>query len=222
MNFQSISLHLITVSHNPRNPARRLLVNLPGEAYKGEQYNPETTPLELARRLALSDDPADRAEYVRLLELYEWKSPADGIINPESLVALAESLRKKQIEPIMVRDFRSKGSDGEYHTRYGIVVGERRFLATCYLFAKYGEPNAIIASIASMTLAQAGDLAWEENRRRANMTDMEVARYFHAQVQESKGKVNPTTGRKVTVASIRRNSQPFIGSVSGSHPIECH
>ena len=165
--IRRIDLHDIITSHNPRCPARGLAEGLVAEGIT-------EPPLALVQRLALSDNAADRAEYVRLVEQYEGQ--------PQGLVELAESRRQKEIQPINLRAFRSavKGTEPvQYVQRYGIISGERRVLAAAYLYAKYGEACDIGAQVDQhITVQQAYDLAVAENLQRQNMTDMEIAHVF--------------------------------------------
>lgn len=195
----------ITVSHNPRNPARQLSVNLLGEGF------PEGTKiLDLVHKLALSDDPHDRERFVELMEKYEWRDPQTGDIDPESIVELAKSLLMRQIEPIMVRDFRvldraateANGSN-VYVTRYGLVVGERRTIATAYNYAKSGVPAVVRGVVVKLTVGDAEELAWAENRRRKQPTELEVGEYFHAQLERRRnGPPHPKTGKKWTMKQV--------------------
>ena len=114
-----VSLSQITTSHNPRRPCPVLQDSLTKEGY--ENY----TPLRLVHELALSDDAAKKAEFCRLIETYEGETVNDGIVN------LAKSRAGIELQPIVLRDFRSQ-KDGAYVTRYGVVCGERRVLAAAY------------------------------------------------------------------------------------------
>lgn len=206
-----LDLHLITVSHNPRNPIRHLSRNLQGEGF------PEgTTALDLVHTLALSEDLADRARFVKLMEKYEWLDPITDDIDPESLVEVANSIRDtRQIQPIMVRDFRTLDrvttatvGNNVYVTRYGLVVGERRTVAAAYNYAKYGTPAVIRGTVEKLTVAAAGELAWAENRRRKQPTALEVAEYFHTQLEEYRaGPVNPATGKRWTMKQVSEKLQ---------------
>lgn len=195
-----INLNDIHVTHNPRCPVRNLMANLGEETFKGEPFPENTRPLDLVRNLALSDNAEDRAEFVRLIEKHEWRD-ANGEIDPESVVELAASLAHCQIEPIMVRRYTAL-QDGVHQQRFGVIVGERRVIATAYNYAKHGIAPVVQGTIVRMTLESASTLAWEENRRRKAPSDMEVARYFHALLEERKGEINPETGRKWTMRQV--------------------
>jgi hypothetical protein len=196
--IRRVSLDSITISHNPRNPAPELIATLPELGYN--------TPIQFAQ-LGLSDDEKDRATYVRTLDKYE--SYADGI------VPLAESRRQKEIQPVLLRDFRSVAGvnpDGSkvYETRYGIVAGERRFLAAVYNFAKYGERRDIGADVRKLTVEQAVDLAFAENVMRRNPHRLEVGEFLHERRQEK----NSATNKNWTIAELaRRYNLPYQEAV---------
>lgn len=181
----SVALASITVSHNPRNPTQALSDALEKEGYA------DKTVLDLVHELALSDDAAKRAEFCRLLETYEGEAVPDGIVN------LAKSRANSEIQPILLRDFRSKDGDA-YVTRYGVVAGERRTLAAAYNFAKHGLPAVIGAVVRKLTVAEAYDLAVEENAQRRPMTALEYGRIFAGYRNE----INPATGKKWSLKEI--------------------
>ena len=165
-SIHRIDLHDITVTHNPRCPARGLARGLAEEGV-------EDSPIALVHRLALSDNPDDRAEFVRLVEKYES--------GPKGLVELAASRRKQELQPISLRSFRSQvaGTNPvEYVQRYGVVMGERRYLAAAYNYAKHGESCDIGSTFLRVTTDQAYDLAVAENLQRQDMSDVEIGEVF--------------------------------------------
>ena len=189
-----IPLNKIIVSHNPRCPASGLVENLEGEGF------PNITPLQLVHRLALSESADDRAVFVRLMEKYEWKK--DGEVDPESIVALAESRYKDgALQPIVVRRF-TNFENNQHIEKYGLVVGERRTLSQAYLHCKYDVKPEIVGTIVRMSVSDAIHLAWAENRHRKPPTLVETAEYFHAAWESRKGLVNPKTGRKWTIKQV--------------------
>jgi len=182
----TVSLRSITTSHNPRRPCAKLQDALAAEGY--ENYS----MLDLVHELALSDDPDKRAEFCRLIETYDGAEISDG------LVSLAKSRAENEIQPILLRDFRSKNKNDEYETRYGVVAGERRCLAAAYNYAKHGIEPSLGAQIRKLTVAEAYDLAVEENAQRRPMSDMEYGRIFAGYRSET----NPKTGKKWSLKEI--------------------
>lgn len=183
--IQSILLASITISHNPRRPCGLLQDNLAKEGY--ENY----TMLQLIHELALSDDSVKQAEYCRLIETY------DGDGQEKSIVSLAKSRAEMEIQPILLRDFRSQLA-GVYVTRYGIVAGERRCIAAAYNHAKLGLKPQIGATVRKLTVAQAFHKAVEENAQRREMNDIEFGRIFHNYRLE----INPATQTFWTLSEI--------------------
>jgi len=185
-SIDPIPLSAIFTSHNPRKPCANLQAALADEGYAGK------TLIQLVHTLALGDTE-QKAEFVRLVEKYE---NVDS--NEEScLVSLAASRAKREIQAILLRDFRSKVPTG-YETRYGIVAGERRFLAAAYNHAKHGLPAVIGAQVRKLTVVEAYDLAVAENLERRQMNDMDYARVFHGYRQET----NPATAKNWTLKEI--------------------
>lgn len=158
-----IDLVAITTSHNPRRPAPELQDALVDSEYDG------WTVIDLIQNLALSDDPAKKAEYVRLIETHE--SGSRGILE------LAGSRRKKELQSIQLRSFRVKDGD-EYFERYGVVVGERRLMAAAYNHAKHGDSATIGADSQKMTVDAAEDFAFDENMQRKDMTALEIGEWI--------------------------------------------
>ena len=192
----TISLSRITVSHNPRCP-------IPDLTQHGEELGyGEWMAMDYIHQLALSDDPADRATFCKLIETYE-NNPVDGI------TALAESRRIVEIQPINLRA--QHGSIAERN--YGVVSGERRLIAAAYNYAKHGDTAEIEALVSKITVADGIDMAWEENRRRRQPSLMETAAYFHERLAAVKGTKNEATGRNWTMkdvaAAIHEDYQEF-------------
>lgn len=185
--LKEILLADITTSHNPRRPCQLLQDALVAEGYEGY------TMIDLIQELALSDDSQKRAEFCRLVETYEGETVPDGILN------LANSRANTEIQPILLRDFRSKVKGTDDHvTRYGIVAGERRCIAAAYNYAKHGIKPAIGALVKKLTVQEAYHLAVEENAQRRPMSDLEYGRIFSGYRQE----VNPATGKNWTLKEI--------------------
>lgn len=186
---QPTPLTLITTSHNPRWPARNLQEHLAQEGYADYVE----TPLALIHLLALSDDPAKRAEFVRLLETYEGGA--------RQVVELAASRRKHQLQPISLRRFRvlnreksDAAGSNVYEHRYGLIAGERRLLACAYNHAKHGDPAVIGATAVEMTVEQAEDLAFDENMQRQDMTPLEVGEWIRNKYEVNRQRAKETAG----------------------------
>lgn len=185
-NVVSVPLRDITVSHNPRHPVPNLQAALADEGFEGY------TVLDLVHELALSDDPANKAKFVALIDKYESEGH-DG------LVALAVSRAKEEIEPILLRAFRTKPAGSDVHVRrYGVVVGERRVLAAAYNHCKHGFAPEIGSQVKEMRLEAAFELAVDENAKRRQMSDYEYGVIFHQYRQQE----NPATGKKWSLKEI--------------------
>ena len=185
-------LEKIVTSHNPRKPIRRL-------------QRQGHVPLELVHNLALADDPAKNAEYVALMAQ-----------EPE-IVTLARSIHKiGQCQPIVLRTYRARvGEDAEgnkvYEQRGGVGAGERRVLACAYLEAERriqaskGEtpnrdkPLTVDAiCLDHITVEEAGEIGWDENDQRKQMTDLDYGERFHALLKQD----NPLTQKPYTIQEV--------------------
>ena len=185
-------LDKIITSHNPRRPIRRL-------------QRQGHIPLELIHNLALSDDPAKNAEYVALMAQ-----------EPE-IVTLARSIHKiGQCQPIVLRTYRARvGQDAEgnkvYEQRGGVGAGERRVLACAYLEAERriqaskgetpnrGKPWTVDAiCLDHITVEEAGEIGWDENDQRQQMTDLDYGERFDALLRQD----NPLTQKPYTIHEV--------------------
>jgi len=184
------TLDKIITSHNPRRPIRKL-------------QRQGHVPLELVHNLALSDDTAKNSEYIALIA----QEPA--------IESLARSIRTiGQCQPIILRTFRScvsKSAEGkEYEQRGGIAAGERRILAVALLEAERrvaigkGEtpnrdkPWTVDAIGWDMTVEEAGQIGWDENDQREQMTDLDYGERFDAKLRE----YNPVTQKPYTIQEV--------------------
>ncbi len=186
-------LEKIITSHNPRKPIRRL----------------------------------QRQGYVPL-ELVHWPGPGrrpgqDAGVNRGSLaqepeiVTLARSIHKiGQCQPIVVRTYRARvGQDAEgnkvYERRGGVGAGERRVLACAYLEAERriqaskGEtPNrdkpwtVDAICLDHITVEEAGEIGWDENDQRQQMTDLDYGERFDALLRHD----NPLTQKPYTIQEV--------------------
>jgi hypothetical protein len=159
---QLIALDKITVSHNPRKPLRKL-----------QQMGYET--MRLVHEYALSAEKVKQDEFVQLIQQYQ----------PE-IVKMAETFEQMQIQPILLRDFRTQVA-GEYVTRYGIACGERRYIAWAYLQALTGTPQYVSAIVKKLTVEEAYWLGVEENLQREDMTEIEKGQIFAKYAAEHPG-----------------------------------
>jgi len=194
-----VPLSSITVSHNPRQPARELQKHLIGLGYYTGEEGEEVpwTPLELIHELVLNDEglhqTEGQCEYVRIIEKYES--------DPKGIVDLACSRRSDEIQPVLLRSFRAKNPNrevGGYVERYGVVAGERRILAAAYNYAKHGDDADIGAQCRKLTVSAAYKLAVEENAQRKDPTAVEYGLMFRGLRDE----INPSTGRGYTLKEI--------------------
>jgi hypothetical protein len=193
-----VKLSDVTTSHNPRHPAPDLQAALVEEGYFHERDGEKValTPLELIHKLVFGEDPDGKAKYVALVDKYE-----NG---EEGLVSLARSRQKAEIDAIKVREFRSqdgKNEDGstKYVERYGIIDGERRYMAQVYNYAKHGGVDTVGAVVLrKITKEQAFDLAIEANFNRRNPSAVEYGHIF----REYRSRTNPETGKNYTLKEI--------------------
>ncbi len=185
-------LERIVTSHNPRKPIRHL-------------QRQGHVPLELVHKLALADDPAKNADYVALMAQ-----------EPE-IVTLARSIHKiGQCQPIVLRTYRARvGQDAEgnkvYEQRGGVGAGERRVLACAYIEAERriqtskGEtPNrhkpwtVDAICLDHITVEEAGEIGWDENDQRQQMTDLDYGERFDALLRQD----NPLTQKPYTIQEV--------------------
>ena len=209
-NIVSIPLREIVVSHNPRHPVPALQSVLADEGYDNV--------IDLVQELALSGYPVDRAKFVALVEKHE------GNGSPDSLVALADSRAKNEIQPILLRAFRVKvgvdevTGENKYVRHYGVVVGERRVLAAAYNYAKHGLPSVIGAQVKEMRLEEAFDLAVDENSKRRDMTDYEYGVIFTTY----RSRINPATGKHWSLKEIAARFGFDYQFVRGRHALPAY
>jgi len=188
------ALASITTSHNPRDPMPALSEAMIAEGYwTGDNANP--TPwsvIDLIHSLALSEDADERAKFVGLVDKYE---PA--------IKHLAASRKNVEIQPVVLRSFRVNvspaGHPKEYVERFGVVAGERRILACAYSHAlDVASLPELDAISKKLTVAEAFDLAVEENAQRLEMTDLEYGKIF----AKYRDRINPDTEKNFTLKEI--------------------
>jgi ParB-like chromosome segregation protein Spo0J len=190
--IQRIDLRSICTSHNPRNPAVGLRNGMDKEGYKVLSF------IDLAQ-FGLSQDEKKRKEFCRFIETYE--TDHDGIL------FLATSRIGAEVQPILLRDYRAlanpqpEGAEKPVYNRFfGIIAGERRYLAAVYNYAKNGTEPTIGAVVHKMTVEEAGKLAFMENIFRRNPTPLEVGEFLHEQRQ----KINPNTNENYKLGELAR------------------
>ncbi len=155
-----IQLHLITASHNPRKPLKKL-------------QSLGFDPLAFCHEYGLSDDEDKRKHFVETIRE-----------NHPEIEFMAGSLDDRgQIQAITVRAFRTKIGD-EQHTHYGIACGERRYISCVFQQALSGEPFPVRAVVKEMTVQQAYWMGVEENLIREDMTELEKGEIFHKYAEE--------------------------------------
>ena len=156
---EPIALELVTTSHNPRKPLRKL-------------QELGIVPMEFCHEYGLSDDPNKRAQFVAMIRehqpdiVHKWESFQD----------------QGQVQPIVLR-YHNSMVQGQTVTRYGIACGERRYI-TCVLGqALTGESYPVKAIVRRLTVEQAYWLGVTENLIRDDMTELEKGEVFHAYSQ---------------------------------------
>lgn len=159
-----VDLRSITVTHNPRCPARGLAEGMRKEGI-------EDSFIDLCHNLAFSEDDAKKAEFIRLVETYES--------GPNGLMELAASRLANELQPICLRSYRAKlaGSE-EFVERYALIMGERRYLAAVYNYVKHNTCCNIGAMLMRVNSTEAYDLGVVENLQRMNMSDVEIGLIF--------------------------------------------
>lgn len=190
-----INLADIVVTHNHRCPAPDLVGHFIAEGIVTGEGDKQRvlTCLEFVRGYALSEEFTKRQKYVDLLEKYE--SGNNGI------VPLAISRRTfTEIHPINLRSFRAKNKEGSYDERYGIISGERRFMAAAYNHVKFEDKPQVGCISHSMTLEEATDMAFEENLKKREPTPLEYGRQF----REYTNRVNPETNKPYSLIDVSK------------------
>ncbi len=158
-----IALHLVTTSHNPRKPLRKL-------------QELGIDPMVFCHEFGLSDDPDKRAHFVATIREH----------HPEIEDKWESYKVHGQIQPIVLRSFRSeiRGTDGEYEERYGVACGERRYITCVFGQALTEETVPVLAICRKMTVQQAYWTGVTENLLREDMTELEKGQIFHQYSQQ--------------------------------------
>ncbi len=155
-----IPLHLITVSHNPRKPLKKL-------------QDLGFDPMAFCHEFGLSDDDEKKKHFVETLKE-----------NHPEIELLSQSISDRmQIQSILLRDFRAL-EGGAWVTRYGIACGERRYIACVFLQALTGKDFPVRAVVKKMTVKEAYWLGAEENLQREDMTEVEKGMLFARYAEE--------------------------------------
>lgn len=164
-----VDARIITSSlhNNHRYPGTDAMMQAGYGLYEPLPGHPEYKPLW---NLATSDDPAERAEFLRVMELYEGQNPADPTI-----IDLAMSIYsgvEGQLHPAYLRDNGKKGGK----RTFTIVAGHRRMMAILWLWCrgmiKLPEIEAKFVKGNSLNL---GALQKDENAQRKQVSPIIVA-----------------------------------------------
>lgn len=175
-----LPLDKIVVSHNPRKPLKKL-------------QDMGIEPLSFVHEFALSPDAEKRAHFCTMIEenqpeirdmagtiadlpALDSDMPADADA-PEFTVDVES--KKMQIQPIIVRDFRSQVDGGGYEIRYGLAAGERRYIACAYIQAKTGKKQPVMAIVKKLTVQEAYWIGVEENLQREDMDEVEKGSIYN-------------------------------------------
>jgi ParB/RepB/Spo0J family partition protein len=157
---QPVPLALITVSHNPRRPLRKL-------------QDLGFDPMAFCHEFGLSADEEKRLHFVTTIRE-----------NHPEIECMWQSINTySQIQSVILRDFRVQVG-AEYETRYGIACGERRFIACVFGQALTGKPCPVMARIKKMTVKQAYWMGVQENIQREPMTEVEKGQIFAKYAEE--------------------------------------
>jgi hypothetical protein len=171
---QLVPLALITVSHNPRRPLRKL-------------QDLGFDPMAFCHEFGLSADTEKRLHFVTTIRE-----------NHPEIERMSESIAdRSQIQAVILRDFRVKVGD-EYETRYGLACGERRYIACVFRQALTGVSCPVMARIKKMTVTEAYWLGVEENLQREDMTEVEKGQIFAKYAEEHTLLTEEVDGEKVT------------------------
>lgn len=171
---EPIELEKITTSHNPRRPLRKI-------------QEMGLDPMVFCHEFGLSDDLEKRQHFIATIREH----------HPE-IERLAQSINaKSQLQPVIVRDFRTS-VDGGYIEKYGIACGERRYIACVFQQALLGKPCPVIARVKSMTVDEAYWMGVDENLHREDMTEVEKGLIFAKYAEEHTLESEEVEGEQVT------------------------
>jgi ParB-like chromosome segregation protein Spo0J len=131
--------------------------------------------------LAVSDDPALRAEFLRLMELYEQSNPADPTI-----IDLATSIHaglKGQMHQVFLRDNGVNKKTG--NRTFTLIAGHRRVLAILWLWCKglRKTPSVEVEFVKGNNLDLTA-LQKDENALRKNVSPVIVAQGYRRSLSE--------------------------------------
>lgn len=131
------------------------------------------------RELAFSDDPAERASFVELIEHHEGKSieSDDGSTEvKQGLPVLAESLVVNGwIHPARVRPI-TQHENKDFIGKYDLIVGCRRYLAMLYLSVKQSQKYPIRAVVTNESDDKSRHMALDENLTVLAMSPAQIIR----------------------------------------------
>ncbi len=173
-----IDARIITSSlhNNHRYPGTAAMMEAGYGLYEPLPSHPEYKPLW---NLATSEDPADRAEFLRVMQLYEGQNPADPTI-----IDLAVSIHsgvEGQLHPAYVKDNGKKGGK----RTFTLVSGHRRMIAVLWLWCRgmIGSPD-IEAKITKGNGLVLGALQKDENAQRKQVSPIIVAQGYRRSLNE--------------------------------------
>lgn len=193
-----IPLASITTSHNPRNPLSAEMQR----AGHGAFDSPESKPS--LWELGTSDDPAHRAEYVRLIDQFET---GEGGIRATAASILANG----QINPVVLRE---NGSG-----RYTLVSGVRRCLAILYNACRGVGKPVVEATLIKANTVEALYQGMAENSCRKNPNPLEVARAYQlaqnagatlAEIAEREGVSEQTVRNRLQLLELEPKEQRAV------------
>jgi len=160
--------------------------------------HPELLPLW---DLATSDDPAKRAEFIRVMNLYEGTNPADP-----TCIDLATSIHggcKGQMYQVFVKENAPKKNSGQ--RTFICVAGHRRVIAILYLWCNglRKEPLCEAELVKGNTLDLRA-LQKDENAQRKRVTAITVAQGYQRSLNEGASLEQVADANGVSVPTVQR------------------
>lgn len=172
-----IDVRSITSSlhNNHRYPGTQEMQDQGYGLYEPLATHPDLKPLW---QMATSEDPAERGEFLRVMNLYEGRNPSD-----QTIIDLAHSIYAcvgGQINPINVRDNGIKNGK----QTFTLIAGHRRMMAILYLWCngmiKAPEINACLQKGNNLSL---GAMQVDENIQRKQVSPIVVAQIYNRDLQ---------------------------------------
>lgn len=173
-----IDIRAITSSlhNNHRYPGTQQMSDAGYGLYEPLPSHPDHKPLW---NLATSEDPAERAEFTRVMELYEGTNPAEPTI-----IDLATSIYggvEGQLHPAYVRDNgKKKGKQ-----TFTLIAGHRRMIAILWLWCRgMRDTPTIEAKLVKGNGLSLGALQKDENAQRKQVSPIIVAQGYRRSLNE--------------------------------------